>query len=136
MTCRRLNAGGGALQGSDQIRQAFSKRKKGLVLKAYQLSALTDAKVRCVTLLFSVAAAAWCSVYAEQQLAWRHATCSARLQIQLHVSGGCHRHLMQCVCCLCLCHTYATWQPCCVLTDLQPLPGMLAALPGLHVHSK
>lgn len=35
-----------ATQGSDQIRQAFSKRKKGLVLKAYQLSALTDAKVR------------------------------------------------------------------------------------------
>lgn len=34
-----------ALQGSDQIRQAFSKRKKGLVLKAYQLNALTDAKV-------------------------------------------------------------------------------------------
>ncbi|WIA28496.1 hypothetical protein OEZ86_011039 [Tetradesmus obliquus] len=32
-------------QGSDQIRQAFSKRKKGLVLKAYQLNALTDAKV-------------------------------------------------------------------------------------------
>eukprot|EP00775_Hariotina_reticulata_P012112 gene12112-12251_t len=32
-------------QGSDQVRQAFSKRKKGLVLKAYQLSALTDAKV-------------------------------------------------------------------------------------------
>lgn len=35
-------------QGSDQIRQAFSKRKKGLVLKAYQLSSLTDAKVRPV----------------------------------------------------------------------------------------
>jgi hypothetical protein len=34
------------LQGSDQIRQAFSKRKKGLVLKAYQLYRLTDAKVR------------------------------------------------------------------------------------------
>jgi hypothetical protein len=34
-----------AVQGSDQIRQAFSKRKKGLVLKAYQLNALTDAKV-------------------------------------------------------------------------------------------
>jgi hypothetical protein len=34
-----------APQGSDQIRQAFSKRKKGLVLKAYQLNALTDAKV-------------------------------------------------------------------------------------------
>jgi hypothetical protein len=33
------------VQGSDQIRQAFSKRKKGLVLKAYQLNALTDAKV-------------------------------------------------------------------------------------------
>jgi hypothetical protein len=32
-------------QGSDQIRQAFSKRKKGLVLKAFQLNALTDAKV-------------------------------------------------------------------------------------------
>lgn len=32
-------------QGSEQIRQAFSKRKKGLVLKAYQLNALTDAQV-------------------------------------------------------------------------------------------
>lgn len=32
-------------QGSDQIRQAFSKRKKGLVLKAFQLNSLTDAKV-------------------------------------------------------------------------------------------
>jgi len=32
-------------QGSDQIRQAFSKRKKGLVLKSYQLFRLTDAKV-------------------------------------------------------------------------------------------
>jgi hypothetical protein len=36
------------LQGSDQIRQAFSKRKKGLVLKAYQLNSLTDAKVSIV----------------------------------------------------------------------------------------
>ncbi len=34
------------LQGSDQKRQAFSKRKRGLVLKAYQLYKLTDAKVR------------------------------------------------------------------------------------------
>lgn len=33
------------VQGSDQIRQAFSKRKKGLVLKSYQLFRLTDAKV-------------------------------------------------------------------------------------------
>lgn len=32
-------------QGSDQKRQAFSKRKRGLVLKAYQLYKLTDAKV-------------------------------------------------------------------------------------------
>lgn len=32
-------------QGSDQIRQAFSKRKKGLVLKSYQLFRLTDARV-------------------------------------------------------------------------------------------
>lgn len=32
-------------QGADQIRQAFSKRKKGIILKAYQLSRLTDAKV-------------------------------------------------------------------------------------------
>lgn len=36
------------LQGSDQIRQAFSKRKKGLVLKAFQLNSLTDAKVSTV----------------------------------------------------------------------------------------
>jgi hypothetical protein len=36
-------------QGSDQIRQAFSKRKKGLVLKSYQLFRLTDAKVCCGT---------------------------------------------------------------------------------------
>jgi hypothetical protein len=36
----------GRVQGSDQVRQAFSKRKKGLVLKAYQLYKLTDAKVR------------------------------------------------------------------------------------------
>lgn len=33
------------LQGSDQKRQAFSKRKRGIVLKAYQLYKLTDAKV-------------------------------------------------------------------------------------------
>lgn len=38
----------GVLQGSDQIRQAFSKRKKGLVLKAFQLNSLTDAKVSSV----------------------------------------------------------------------------------------
>ncbi|KAL6756989.1 hypothetical protein V8C86DRAFT_1736425 [Haematococcus lacustris] len=31
--------------GSDQKRQAFSKRKRGIVLKAYQLYKLTDAKV-------------------------------------------------------------------------------------------
>eukprot|EP00798_Chlamydomonas_sp_ICE-L_P006195 gene6195-2814_t len=31
--------------GSDQKRQAFSKRKKGIVLKAYQLYKLTDSKV-------------------------------------------------------------------------------------------
>lgn len=31
--------------GSDQKRQAFSKRKRGLVLKSYQLYKLTDAKV-------------------------------------------------------------------------------------------
>ncbi len=31
--------------GSDQKRQAFSKRKRGLVLKAYQLYKLTDSKV-------------------------------------------------------------------------------------------
>ena len=34
------------VQGSDQKRQAFSKRKRGIVLKAYQLYKLTDAKVR------------------------------------------------------------------------------------------
>ena len=34
-----------AAQGSDQKRQAFSKRKRGIVLKAYQLYKLTDAKV-------------------------------------------------------------------------------------------
>lgn len=33
------------MQGSEQVRQAFSKRKKGLVLKSYQLYRLTDAKV-------------------------------------------------------------------------------------------
>lgn len=38
----------GVLQGSDHIRQAFSKRKKGLVLKALQLNSLTDAKVSAV----------------------------------------------------------------------------------------
>lgn len=43
--CNRLPRHSG-LQGNDQIRQAFSKRKKGLVLKAYQLNSLTDAKVR------------------------------------------------------------------------------------------
>lgn len=32
-------------QGADQIRQTFSKRKKGMVLKAAQLSALSKAKV-------------------------------------------------------------------------------------------
>ncbi|GFH28661.1 hypothetical protein HaLaN_27192, partial [Haematococcus lacustris] len=31
--------------GPDQKRQAFSKRKRGIVLKAYQLYKLTDAKV-------------------------------------------------------------------------------------------
>ncbi len=35
-------------QGSDQVRQAFSKRKRGLVLKAYQLYKLTDAKVSSI----------------------------------------------------------------------------------------
>jgi hypothetical protein len=34
-------------QGADQIRQTFSKRKKGMVLKAAQLSALSKAKVGC-----------------------------------------------------------------------------------------
>lgn len=34
-------------QGTDQIRQAFSKRKRGLALKCYQLHKLTDAKVWC-----------------------------------------------------------------------------------------
>ena len=33
------------MQGTDQIRQAFSKRKRGLALKCYQLHKLTDAKV-------------------------------------------------------------------------------------------
>lgn len=33
-------------QGPDQIRQAFSKRKRGLALKAYQLYKITDSKVR------------------------------------------------------------------------------------------
>ncbi|KAL0033600.1 hypothetical protein WJX79_006920 [Trebouxia sp. C0005] len=33
--------------GTDQIRQAFSKRKRGLALKCYQLHKLTDAKVFC-----------------------------------------------------------------------------------------
>lgn len=33
-------------QGADQKRQAFSKRKRGIVLKAYQLYKLCDAKVR------------------------------------------------------------------------------------------
>jgi hypothetical protein len=33
------------LQGSDQKRQAFSKRKRGIILKACQLHKLTDAKV-------------------------------------------------------------------------------------------
>ena len=42
ISCRTLSC----TQGSDQIRQAFSKRKKGLVLKSYQLFRLTDAKVR------------------------------------------------------------------------------------------
>ena len=32
-------------QGTDQMRQAFSKRKRGLALKCYQLHKLTDAKV-------------------------------------------------------------------------------------------
>ena len=32
-------------QGADQKRQAFSKRKRGIVLKAYQLYKLCDAKV-------------------------------------------------------------------------------------------
>lgn len=32
-------------QNADQKRQAFSKRKRGLVLKSYQLYKLTDAKV-------------------------------------------------------------------------------------------
>lgn len=36
------------MQGTDQIRQAFSKRKRGLALKCYQLHKLTDAKVRCM----------------------------------------------------------------------------------------
>lgn len=36
------------LQSSDQKRQAFSKRKRGLVLKSYQLYKLTDAKVSLV----------------------------------------------------------------------------------------
>lgn len=32
-------------RGADRVRQAFSKRKKGLVLKSYQLCSITDAKV-------------------------------------------------------------------------------------------
>ena len=36
---------GYGVQGTDQIRQAFSKRKRGLALKCYQLHKLTDAKV-------------------------------------------------------------------------------------------
>lgn len=46
--CNNCFSASSGLQGSDQIRQAFSKRKKGLVLKAYQLNSLTDAKVRGV----------------------------------------------------------------------------------------
>ncbi len=41
--CTRTHANG--LQGSDQKRQAFSKRKRGLILKSYQLHKLTDARV-------------------------------------------------------------------------------------------
>ena len=33
------------LQGSSQIRQSFSKRKRGIAQKAYQLFKITDAKV-------------------------------------------------------------------------------------------
>ncbi len=36
------------IQGPDQIRQAFSKRKRGLTLKAYQLHKITDSKVGIV----------------------------------------------------------------------------------------
>lgn len=33
------------LQGSSQIRQSFSKRKRGIAQKAFQLYKITDAKV-------------------------------------------------------------------------------------------
>ena len=44
------------LQGSSQIRQSFSKRKRGIAQKAYQLFKITDAKASafyylcCITL--------------------------------------------------------------------------------------
>ena len=36
--------GGGRVQGTSQIRQSFSKRKRGIAQKAYQLYKITDAK--------------------------------------------------------------------------------------------
>ncbi len=33
------------MQGASQIRQSFSKRKRGIAQKAYQLHKITDAKV-------------------------------------------------------------------------------------------
>lgn len=69
-------------QGSDQIRQAFSKRKKGLVLKSYQLFRLTDAKVR-----FAVSARLLCMRPMHKRLRPHTASC---LHAQLPPSRHTH----------------------------------------------
>ncbi len=68
------------MQGTDQIRQAFSKRKRGLALKCYQLHKLTDAKVRCMRSLI-IECASW------QRAAVGKFQCSYKyvLTIMLHI---------------------------------------------------
>jgi hypothetical protein len=47
-TCLILLLSLSVVQGSSQIRQSFSKRKRGIAQKAYQLYKITDAKVRAL----------------------------------------------------------------------------------------